>query len=625
MSILKKLKSLAPALSAVVVAACIGVSLHGYSTPVYAVDIPETTKNQTDEDTSEQENADTAEKEKKEDKKKDEDKKEEQKSTAKGSFDVSDGTYYGTGTGFAGKIKVAVTVKDKQITAIEIVENEADDDTFFSRAKGVIDKIISGQTLEVDVVSGATYSSNGIISAVKNALTGAADSGTPASTSAGASGGSSSPAGGSSSVSTVQDASAYADGTYYGTGTGFSGALTVEVVISGGKISSIQIIDTSDGDSYIQSASGLISNIIATQSTNVDTVSGATYSSVGIIEAVRNALSQAAISSDGNSNSQNTNSSSNGNGQNSNNNSSDNTTAVTGKFPYKEGVYYGTAEGYLDDIKVAIVIQDKTLKAVVIVEENDDETFFKRARAVAENMVKKQTVDVDVVSGATYSSKGIIGAVKEALKEAEKATKGENDNSNNNNNNSNNNNNNNNNSNNNNGNNSNNNGNNNNNGNDNNGNDNNGGNNGDNENPDETKYIYADGEYTVIVPCLPNEDGDFEAYSLTMKVTISKDKITDISEIKGDGSSDNDAYIKRAVQGTSKLPGVVTQILEKGTLEEIDTVSRATCSSNSILEGCNLALETAKKVQSGEDTGEDSGQENDSNQNTEENTGDETP
>lgn len=617
MSILKKLKSLAPALSAVVVAACIGVSLHGYSTPVYAVDIPETTKNQTDEDASEQENADTAEKEKKEDKKKDEDKKEEQKSTAKGSFDVSDGTYYGTGTGFAGKIKVAVTVKDKQITEIEIVENEADDDTFFSRAKGVIDKIISGQTLEVDVVSGATYSSNGIISAVKNALTGAADSGTPASTSAGASGGSSSPAGGSSSISTVQDASAYADGTYYGTGTGFSGALTVEVVISGGKISSIQIMDTSDGDSYIQSASGLISNIIATQSTNVDTVSGATYSSVGIIEAVRNALSQAAISSDGNSNSQNTNSSSNGNGQNSNNNSSDNTTAVTGKFPYKEGVYYGTAEGYLDDIKVAIVIQDKTLKAVVIVEENDDETFFKRARTVAENMVKKQTVDVDVVSGATYSSKGIIGAVKEALKEAEKATKGENDNSNNNNNNNNN-------SNNNNGNNSNNNGNNNNNGNDNNGNDNNGGNNGDNENPDETKYIYADGEYTVIVPCLPNEDGDFEAYSLTMKVTISKDKITDISEIKGDGSSDNDAYIKRAVQGTSKLPGVVTQILEKGTLEEIDTVSRATCSSNSILEGCNLALETAKKVQSGEDTGEDSGQD-DSNQNTEENAGDETP
>lgn len=607
MSILKKLKSLAPALSAVVVAACIGVSLHGYSTPVYAVDIPEKNETPAQDETAKEEKTDSDKENKKEEKKADEEKKEEQKNTAKGSFDVADGTYYGTGTGFAGKIKVSVTVKDKQITAIEIVENEADDEAFFSRAKGVIDKIISGQTLDVDVVSGATYSSNGIISAVKNALTGAADSGTPASTSTVSSGGSSSPAGGSSSISTVQDAAAYADGTYYGTGTGFAGALTVEVVISGGQISSIQIIDTSDGDSYIQSASGLISNILATQSTNVDTVSGATYSSVGIIEAVRNALSQAAISSDGNSGSQNNNSSVNGNGQNNNTNNSDNTTAQAGKFPYKEGVYYGTAEGYLDDIKVAIVIQDKTLKAVVIVEEHDDETFFKRARAVAENMVKKQSVDVDVVSGATYSSKGIIGAVKEALKEAEKATKGESNNSNNNNNNSNNNN-----------------------------------NNGntdkpsDNQKPsdnpsdkpsddtDEKEYIYADGEYTVIVPCNPDENEDFEPYSLSMKVTITKDKITDITEITGDGSSDNNSYIKRAAQGTSKLPGVVTQILQKGTLEEIDTVSRATCSSNSILEGCNLALETAKKIQSGEENGEES-KEEEPNQEPEENAGDETP
>lgn len=42
----------------------------------------------------------------------------------------------------------------------------------------MIDKIIEGQTLDVDTVSGATYSSRGIISAVKNALTGEKDSGT---------------------------------------------------------------------------------------------------------------------------------------------------------------------------------------------------------------------------------------------------------------------------------------------------------------------------------------------------------------------------------------------------------------------------------------------------------------
>ena len=92
-------------------------------------------------------------------------------SKAKGSFDLADGIYKGTGTGYAGEVTVAVTIKDKQITAIDILSS-SDDVAFFNRAKAVIDRIIAGQTLDVDVVSGATFSSNGIISAVKNALTG---------------------------------------------------------------------------------------------------------------------------------------------------------------------------------------------------------------------------------------------------------------------------------------------------------------------------------------------------------------------------------------------------------------------------------------------------------------------
>ena len=67
------------------------------------------------------------------------------------------------------------------------------------------------------------------------------------------------------------------------------------VEISGGKIASIQIVENSDGSDYISKAASLIDSIITTQSTNVDTVSGATYSSVGIIQAVRDALSQAAV------------------------------------------------------------------------------------------------------------------------------------------------------------------------------------------------------------------------------------------------------------------------------------------------------------------------------------------
>ena len=71
--------------------------------------------------------------------------------------------------------KLRIKVLWQSISSVHRM-NEA----FFNRAKGVIDKIIAGQTLDVDVVSGATYSSNGIISAVKNALTGEQDTNTTA-------------------------------------------------------------------------------------------------------------------------------------------------------------------------------------------------------------------------------------------------------------------------------------------------------------------------------------------------------------------------------------------------------------------------------------------------------------
>ena len=279
----------------------------------------------------------------------------------------------------------------------------------------MIDKIIKGQTLDVDTVSGATYSSRGIISAVKNALTGEKDSGTTGQSQSG----SGAAAGSSTSVQAVEDPSAYKDGNYYGTGTGFGGTLKVKVEISGGKITSIQIMENQDGSEYISKASALINTIIQNQSTNVDTVSGATYSSVGIIQAVRNALSQAAVSTSGT-----TTSGEAGNAGDSGNQNQD-TSAATGNFPYKEGIYYGTAEGYSGNVSVAVVIQEKSIKAILITETSDDEAFFQRAMGVVKNVLKTQRTEVDTVSGATYSSKGILGAIQNALKQAEKVTNGE--------------------------------------------------------------------------------------------------------------------------------------------------------------------------------------------------------
>ena len=115
----------------------------------------------------------------------------------------------------------------------------------------------------------------------------------------------------------------------------------------------------------------------------------------------------------------------------------------------------------------------------------------------------------------------------------------------------------------------------------------------DGKNEENTKYV--SGTYEVTVPCEPDEDEDFEGYNLTMSVTIRGDKIVAITDITGDGASDNDRYILKAANGTSSIKGVVSQIIEKGMSEDIDTVSHATCSSNAILEGCKKVLEAAER------------------------------
>ena len=87
----------------------------------------------------------------------------------------------------------------------------------------------------------------------------------------------------------------YKDGTYTGTGTGYRGGTTkVSVTVENGKIASISTISNGDTSQYYKRASGtIINNIISKQSTSVDVVSGATFSSRGIMSAASNALSQA--------------------------------------------------------------------------------------------------------------------------------------------------------------------------------------------------------------------------------------------------------------------------------------------------------------------------------------------
>ena len=227
-----------------------------------------------------------------------------------------------------------VTVEDQQITEIRILDASKETASFFSRAKAVMDDILRLQTWEVDAVSGATYSSNGIKAAVENALTGQTiKTERPKTTISGNSSA-------LKKVSYTAPSGGYKDGTYTGSEQGFGGTIGVSVTVSGGKITAVNVISApGETASYLSSAKGVISRILSKQTPNVDTVSGVTYSSNGIINAAKNALSKAGGSYSGNRSS----------GVSTNNSPSGGSTApVPPKVNnhYKDGTYSGVGEGY---------------------------------------------------------------------------------------------------------------------------------------------------------------------------------------------------------------------------------------------------------------------------------------
>lgn len=81
-----------------------------------------------------------------------------------------DGTYIGDGQGFGGNIQVQITIADDTLTDIQVVSAEKEDSAYLSQGKAVIDRILEAQSTDVDTVSGATFSSTGILMAVEDAL-----------------------------------------------------------------------------------------------------------------------------------------------------------------------------------------------------------------------------------------------------------------------------------------------------------------------------------------------------------------------------------------------------------------------------------------------------------------------
>ena len=509
-------------------------------------------------------------------------KKNTTKKGKKGAIDVKDGTYKGSANGYGGKVTVNVTVSKKTMTAIDVVSASGETDSFFQRAKGVIDEMLTAQSTDVDVVSGATYSSNGIIGAVKNALFGTeSNNATAAAANAGNAGGS------APSVSKVSESGTWKDGTYTGSGKGFGGTISVKVTVEDGKISAIDVTSASgETASYFSKAKGIIPKMISGQTTNVDAASGATYSSNGIITAVRNALSKAETGKSSTKKKKKKNKKNKKKNSGSNNNN-----IAAPAEGYEDGTYTGSAACSGEQFKEYSVTANVTIKngkiSAVEISSTAKGTNLKQfmSRDEVKNLPslivsKNGTSGVDAVSGATYSSHAIFNAVNDALSKAKKnssstekkeetttekkeetttekkeetttekkeetttekkeetTTEKKEETT---------------------------------------------------ENPDEGKN-YKNGTYKVSVSCEPDEDEDFDPYTISMDITIKKDKITEISNITANTNSTNKAYTNDAKKG------MVSKIVANGNADGVNTVSGATCSSKAIKDACQKAFNAAKK------------------------------
>ena len=334
-----------------------------------------------------------------------------------------DGTYQGSGTGFGGMITVQVTVSGGKITAVDILSASGETGSYFASAQGVVSKVLSSQSPNVDAVSGATYSSNGIIQAVQNALSqaGNSDSATPTPT----------PTPKPAKKPKKDTSVSYKDGVYEGQAEGFDGTVTVKVTIKNGKIKKISNTNTDTPEFFNKAWKTIKSNVISRQSTSeIDTVSGATFSSNGILGALSQALSRADQSGTTDSKEEDIT-------PTPTTVPDETVTPIPTEIPQptktpdnpsdeqpvvkllKDGTYTGSAMGYSGKVNITLTIKDGKITEVTNTN-SDTRSFFNKAwRSIQPKILEKQSTEgIDTVSGATFSSMGILDASKIALEQA---------------------------------------------------------------------------------------------------------------------------------------------------------------------------------------------------------------
>lgn len=282
-----------------------------------------------------------------------------------------DGTYTGTADGFRPGLEVSVTVKGGKITNIQVVKTN-DTPGYFDQAQNTIpNEIIQSQSTAVDTVSGATFSSNGIINAVKDALKSATTASTTTST-------------------TNNNTEVSSNNTTSNTDTSNNA----------GTNDSANTVSTANSKSTTSNSTSSSNTANSNTAANSKSTATTTTTSPSTTTSSPNVTTTSPSTATGSS-------------------STTTNTQSTTTQTYKDGTYTGTANGFRPGLQVSVAVKSGKITDIQVIQSNDTPRFISQAiNTVPDEIIKNQSTTVDTVSGATYSSNGIINATIAALEQA---------------------------------------------------------------------------------------------------------------------------------------------------------------------------------------------------------------
>lgn len=257
----------------------------------------------------------------------------------------------------------------------DVITTDGFQDQFIG--KSFEDPLTAGE--DVDIVSGATISTAAMINSIRNI------SGVVAENFLGF-------------EAAVIDITEVPDGKYQGSAPGLNGPIVVEVEVSNGEITAIEVLEQSETPTYYVESYPLIPDqIIAEQSLDIDTETGATISAEGIINAVKNAL-QGALGID----------------MEEPEDEMPSLDINISDIP--DGIYQGTGEGFYGDITVEVEVSGGEIVNISVLQQEETPEYYTKAYPlIPELIVEEQSLEIDTSTGATFSSRGIVEAVYNAL------------------------------------------------------------------------------------------------------------------------------------------------------------------------------------------------------------------